>query len=370
MTSAAKLSAFQVPLTMHLLSACVHRFPSWWIRLGDLETRSLRGQLESIDIDRPVYVTGIARAGTTILLELLARHERVATHQYRDFPGQFVPVWWNRNESRQIGGPQERAHGDRLMVTEESPEAMEETLWAAFFPSLHDPYRNNVLDGDVENARFENFYQDHLRKLLLTRGKTRYVAKGNYNLTRLAYLHKILPDARFVVVVRNPRDHVASLIKQHRLFCAGETAYPRALAHMQRVGHFEFGLDRRPINVGDGVAEEVVELWQRGDEVRGTSRYWASLYGWIAHQLEQQPGLAEAVKILRYEDLCADPEATVCDLLDHCRLPPSTAVQQFTAQIAAPEYYCPDFSESDEGVIVEETSQVAAHFGYEAALVG
>ncbi|WP_256206685.1 sulfotransferase [Pseudomonas sp. BAY1663] len=68
---------------------------------------------------------------------------------------------------------------------------------------------------------------------------------------RLGYLQRLYPDARFVLAIRDPVWHIASLIKQQRLFVAGERAEPRALEHMRRVGHYEFGLDRRPINVGD-----------------------------------------------------------------------------------------------------------------------
>lgn len=361
-----RLAAFQVPAMVHLLSGCVHRFAPWWIRLGNLETKSLAGELEQVIVDRPIYVAGIARAGTTILLELLAKHEQVATHRYNDFPGQFVPYWWNNGRQQEAATPRERAHADRLQVTNQSPEAMEEPLWTAFFPHLHDPEVGNVLDSSTQNLRFENFYRDHLRKLLLVRNKTRYAAKGNYNFTRFAYLNKVFPNARFIAVVRNPRDQIASLIRQHRLFTAGEQAYPRALAHMQRVGHFEFGLDRRPINVGTNVAQQVLELWQTGEEVRGTARYWASIYGWFADQLDRTPSLAKSVLVIRYEDLCLDPQETVCRLFDHCDLPASKPMQQFVRNITAPEYYTPDFTDNDQEIIAEETIAVAKRYGYQA----
>lgn len=34
----------------------------------------------------PVYVTGLARAGTTITLEALAAHPHLASHRYGDYP--------------------------------------------------------------------------------------------------------------------------------------------------------------------------------------------------------------------------------------------------------------------------------------------
>lgn len=370
MTTPADLSAFQVPLGTHLLSSFVHRHRRLWTWMGNLESQTLREKIEQTPIDRPVYVAGLARAGTTILLELLARHPDVATHQYRDFPGQFVPVWWNRSRKRAPSTPRERAHGDGLAVTEESPEAMEELLWMAFFESLHDSTITNLLDESTSNPNFEQFYCDHISKLLIARRRFRYVAKGNYNFTRFQYLRKLMPDVKFIAVIRDPRHHVASLIKQQRLFCAGEAEHPRALAHMQRVGHFEFGFDRRAINVGDGVAAQVHELWQRGEEVRGTARYWASLYRWFADLLERDESLASAMHIVRYEDLCDDPLCVTASLLEHCELEPSPVVTEFACQIKQPSYYRPSFTEAEERIIAEETEAVAERFGYSHALRG
>ena len=154
--------------------------------------------------------------------------------------------------------PAERAHKDRILVTPDSPEAMEEVLWMRFFPEAHETGKDQVLTDATSNPAFERFYKDHLKKILLVRGGRRYLSKGNYNLTRFAYLLKLFPDARFIVPVRDPRWHIASLIKQHRLFCDEERRDPRILQHMRRAGHFEFGLDRRAINVGDPVESIVV----------------------------------------------------------------------------------------------------------------
>ncbi|MFO7905247.1 MAG: hypothetical protein R6U98_21465 [Pirellulaceae bacterium] len=79
----------------------------------------------------------MARSGTTILLEILASHSKVVTHQYRDFPGLFTPYWWGHANRLTSSSPAERAHGDRLLVSAQSPEAMEEMLWMAFFPHVH-----------------------------------------------------------------------------------------------------------------------------------------------------------------------------------------------------------------------------------------
>jgi len=303
------------------------------------------------------------------LLELLAHHADVATHRYIDFPPVYTPYFWHlvrRMIPRSSADAVERTHRDGMMVTAESPEAMEEVLWISFFPGQHDPTSSGILDGETNQPGFEKFYSDHIRKMLHVREKTRYAAKGNYNIARIGYLQKLFPDARFVVPIRNPVTHIASMHKQQALFCRGESSNPKMLKHMRRVGHFEFGLDRRPINVGnDDVLREIEELWTNGDEIRGWARYWAYVYGYVADFLEKSQAAKNAVMLLKYEDLCESSGDTINALLDHCLLTDDERLSdEYAKRIHYPEYYKVTFTPEEIAVIGEETKSVAARFGY------
>ncbi|MCT7373693.1 sulfotransferase family protein [Chelativorans salis] len=352
----------------HRVGGLIERYPRFWIGLGDRETRLMEERIEKVSVDRPIYIAGLARSGSTILLELLARHPDTASHRYRDFPLVLTPWLWNwfvdraGNQQREAA---ERAHRDRIKVTPESPEAFEEVIWMAFFQDLHDASTGIAFDKNAHHPRFETFYRDHIRKLLALRGASRYLSKGNYNVTRLGYLKKLFPDARFVVPIRDPVWHVASLMKQHRLFASWESEDQRVRAHMRRSGHFEFGLDRRPANVGDGqAAAEIAQLWDDGDEVAGWAAHWASVYGYVASQLED-PELAAATLVVRYEDLCNNPAATLAAILDHCALADDGLTEAARAMISAPTYYEPSFTEADRQAISDRTGAVARLFGYD-----
>ena len=360
---------FDVAPWMDRLGGFIERHPAQWIKLGSLETSLVSSALTDVRVDRPIYVTGLARSGTTILLETLARHPEVATHRYRDFPMLFTPYAWNRwleLVPRKDEAPAERSHGDGIAVTSESPEAFEEPLWMAFFPELHEATQSAVLDGDTHHPLFERFYRDHIHKLLAVRGRRRYVAKGNYNVTRIGYLARLFPDARFVIPVRDPVWHIASLMKQHRLFLDGQRDNPAARRHLRRVGHFEFGAERRPIRIGDGTTTaEIVALWQAGEEVRGWGRYWAQIHHYIADLIERERGLRAAIRIVRYEDLCASPLETLHDVLDHCALPEyEPFLSDAAGRLHQPTYYRPRFGDEDLAIIAEETAEAAGRFGY------
>ena len=352
--------SLDVPVWLDRVGALVARTRGLWRRLGALESRVFAEELAACPIDRPIYITGLARSGTTILLELLASRPEVATHRYRDYPPVFTPIFWNRAFAHLYRGdvpPRERAHRDRIYITPDSPEAMEEVVWMAFFPHLHDPRRDNRLDRTVAHPAFERFYRDHIRKILLVRGGRRYACKNNYNLTRLPYLLKLFPDARILVPVRDPRWHVASLVKQHRLFCREERRDPRILAHMRRVGHFEFGLDVRFINTGCGEAvRELEALLARGEEVRAFARYWRQLYGFLLGQLEADRELAARVRLVSYEALCDRPAEVLAAVFAHVELPLSVRERdELAARLSRPDYYAPAFTAEEERALVEET---------------
>lgn len=312
--------------------------PNWWTdkltylcqwkglmkRLERLESRALEDKLGNIAITSPVWITGVARSGTTILLELMSQHPETATHCYRDFPPVLTPYLWNKflsSAAQKHQPPRERAHHDGIVVTMDSPEAFEEPVWMAHFENLHNPNGSNVLDARTVHLDFERCYLDHIRKILLIRNQPRYLAKANYNLSRMQYLLRLFPNARFVIPVRHPIPHIASLHRQHLLFCQGETLHPAARNHLALSGHFEFGVDRVPINFDDNhETRAILNCWEHGHEIEGWARLWTSAYRYVINSLEQSPTLKDATLVIRHEDLCQAPGKEMRKILRHCNL--------------------------------------------------
>ena len=216
---------------MRFVGWLVHAHPNFWIDVGKLETRLLQSRLKAVEA--PIYVTGLARAGTTLLLNILASHPRLTSFKYCDYYGSFTPFWAD-HIFRAVGlgaaRKQERAHADGVMVNAYSPEAMEEILWMQFFAYLHNPAENNVVERQTNHPEFEAVYAATLAKLLLCRDAERIVSKNNYNITRIAYLAKLYEDARFVIAVRHPIAHIASMARQHQ----------RNLAHFSSPIHRQY----------------------------------------------------------------------------------------------------------------------------------
>lgn len=335
--------------------------------LGDLETGCLRRRMEGIEPDRPVFITGLARAGTTILLNLFASLPNIGTQQYRDFPFVFIPYVWNkyRDCRAKPQEPFERAHKDRIKITKKSPEAFEEPIWRHFFPFVHETNARHVLTAQDDNPRFNTFYIEHLRKMLLIRRGKRYVSKGSYNITRLEYIANLLPDARFVVPVRHPLPHVNSLVRQHRLFSGYSIKEKRVAWFLKAAGHYEFGPQRVPINIDEKSPQRILQAWGNGRDDLGYAIMWRSVYTHARSIAQKGRVFGNRIKFVRYEDFCADPKTVLSSLFEFCELKDGVEkLLNSLPDISAPDSDLHCLTETQRDQVWQETAQTAGLFGY------
>ncbi|MGC1380491.1 MAG: sulfotransferase [Candidatus Baltobacteraceae bacterium] len=374
-TDSSTPQKFSVPSAFYWSVRGVHAAAPLFVTLGNLESRMLARSLAARSVDRPVYICGLPRAGTTITLQMLAEHPDVVTHKYADFLMPYMPYVWNQVFPRipvdAMRKPVPRIHRDRIEVTRDSAEMGEEILWEHFFPYIHDENQYAVLERSTSNPRFERFYNEHLLKLALVRGRTRYVSKAIMCVVRMQYLRRLFPDARFLLYIRNPIDHVASLIKQDRIWAELERDDPRQIEIIELTGHHEFGPHQVMANVGNpDVLHEIRRLFDANHWAESRARYWAYVYGFVVKQLESDPDLKRQVCIVRYEDLCTDSLTTIDRILEHTSLAPESFAATRAAygqKLSFPDYYKPAFDAGQLAEITAATKDVAAYFGYDVA---
>ncbi|MEX0922142.1 MAG: sulfotransferase [Rhodovibrionaceae bacterium] len=277
------------------------------IALSDIEDRLY--DVPEVTLRQPVFVTSLARAGTTLLLNLLSASPELACHSYRNMPFVLCPLLWSRlsRPFHDKGVARERRHGDGMTIDYDSPEAFEEVIWKAHWPEKYTPERILPWSAGDRDADFEAFLRQHLRKIVLLAGgggnlegeQRRYLSKNNANIARLALLQEIFPDARIVVPLRNPWDHARSLLRQHRRFIEIHAEDGFSQLYMEWLGHFEFGAALRPIDFGGWVARN---RERSPEEIAFWLVYWCNCYEAV---------LAAAgpnVAFIDYDSLCAAPE--------------------------------------------------------------
>lgn len=353
-----------VPLYLNLLGKSLDGQQRALKMLGNLETKLLTYDIIDIPIKSPIFITGLARSGTTLLLEILNKSRGIAAHQYQDYPFLHMIYFWGQF-NKYLPHPQEkteRAHQDRIKVNAQSPEALDEILWQSFFDKLHDPSQPNLLTPATPNPAFDAFYTAHIKKLLILRKGQRFISKNNYNITRIAYLRALFPDAKFIIPLRRAEDHIASLMKQHKLISAAQKADPAAANYMRRHGHFEFGLDFRPVNAGDTQStEQISQLWAKGQHIEAYAHYWNTLHHFIAENLHAAPDLQNHIHFVRYDELCTDPAGELHKLLTFCAMDEPNLITEYKNAISAPRYYEKTFSAAQQDMIKSITGKTESN---------
>jgi hypothetical protein len=203
----------------------------------------------------PIFVVGLNKSGTSLLYLLMSRHRDVSGLRGDDGKKKSGSARLYLANYGLTEGHKLPGLPERLRPSDSS------NLFAA--SSVLDRYRateNDVAPGEAQAAA-----DAYLAAMIAP--SQRLVEKSPPNLVRTRYIQGLFPDATFVAIVRDPYANVASNAKRHTKW---------------------------------GSVAEQAEHWSN------------------AHTafLDDRPHLKRCVTV-RYEDLAADPEATlrrVCDV--------------------------------------------------------
>jgi hypothetical protein len=311
------------------------------------------GSDSSSNVERPVFVTGMARSGTTLLLELLHGTGAFTSLTYRNMPFVTAPLLWKRMSTlfMQKGKSRERAHGDGLEVSFDSPEAFEEVFWRGLLSDAQ--IRPGWLEpqASVSSSSQEAFRNFVARVLVSGSPDRRYLSKNNMNLLRLGALRDTFPDAVILVPFRDPEAYVRSVLSQHERFLESQASDPFVRLYMCWLGHFEFGVDFRPLLLPG------VQKYNSPVEALGRDyllRYWTAVHSWL---LEQSPA---GILLFDHNRLRETPETSLAALSEVVGVEkadfPAEMVRK-GAHVAAPE--APDELEEAAWAIFERLKKAS-----------
>jgi hypothetical protein len=189
-----------------------------------------------------VIVSGLARAGTTALTNLLYDNDFFHSINYSNVPFLLAPNYWSKIYSPKKSVKKERAHGDKVLFSERSIEALEEYFFKVF---LNDQYikENFLLKHEVPQNIIDKYinYQRYFQK----KPNTTYLAKNNNFLLRYESFLKNDVNFKLILICRNPIDHSRSLLNQHERFVEMQKSDGFVLKYMDWLGHHEFGLNQK-----------------------------------------------------------------------------------------------------------------------------
>lgn len=283
----------------------MERFLQWYEKIFmDID-------ISDIEIDRPIFMVTLPRTGGSMLQNLLCTHPGISyitntMHLMRTcFPGaEHLRKKLNLN----VTG--ERYLRDSVIVDANTP-ADGVLFWAEWLQE--DPfsleYRALTID-DLNPEQIERMKTDIRKMIWCFGGKGhRFFTKNPGLLPHIPLLSQLFPDAKFVHIIRDPRQCANSLLKLlrmdneqlewirkhggHGIYDKGEfIPYPR-LPHLAEI-----------------VAEHGV------DDIRTTAKLWNDAMDFVNKHKDELPNFTE----VRHEDLIAQPRETVARIFDFCEL--------------------------------------------------
>tara|TARA_R110002050_G_scaffold45815_2_gene108193 strand:- start:4473 stop:5879 length:1407 start_codon:yes stop_codon:yes gene_type:complete len=243
--------------------------------------------------DEFIIVSGLARAGTTSLMNHLLKVEGFASLSYANMPFLLSPNTWRKIYHPKDKSTKERSHKDGIKIGLNSNEALEEY----FFKALsRDAYL--AKDRLTEYTLSEDEYQDYLSYQSLMRRSPAeiYLAKNNNFLLRYKSMRAHNANFLFVVLFRHPLLHATSLLEKHLYYSELQKEDSFIEEYMNWLGHHEFGLNQKAFQFGDKEPPE-------GD--KGSLDYWLKIWlNYYQYALEIKD--AQSV-FIPYESLCAQP---------------------------------------------------------------
>ncbi|WP_324778855.1 sulfotransferase family protein [Thiobacillus sedimenti] len=239
-------------------------------------------------VDRPVFITGLGRSGTTILGILLSLHEQVG---YLNEP---KALWHVIDPRQDINGNYSDSGARFRMGATDATSAM--------------------------GLRARRLFS---RYLTLT-GSSRVVDKYPELIFRVGYVRALFPDAKFVFITRSGADAVPSVVKwSERLGVKSGEHTDDWWGRNDIKWHYL----REQLILGDSAYESVWPLATADlDHANRAALEWIVT---MREGLEQEQRHADAVIRVAYETLLADPAGELVRLQQRCDLEPDPRVAEY-----------------------------------------
>lgn len=224
-------------------------------KLFKIDTKRIKKQNLHLN-EKFVIVTGLARSGTTSLMNKLAEDEMFSSLNYANMPFITCPNLWRKIYNPKDTELKERSHKDGIMIGTNSNEALEEY----FFKMLanNEYIKEKVM---IQYELTEDNYTDYLKyqTIIKSNDKRLYLAKNNNFILRYDSLRKFNKEFLLIVMVREPLSHAFSLMQQHKNYLTQQQHDPFVLEYMNWLGHHEFGINQKEFQFFNSESQNITD---------------------------------------------------------------------------------------------------------------
>lgn len=278
-----------------------------------IERNKNKKNLRSIRHSQNVYVSGLARAGTTVLMQYLAQMPRFECLSYKNLPFLFLPKTWIKLTSNKKGQKKERFHKDGIMHSVETNEALEEPFWRNYIGA--DYIKRESL---VSHSMNQDIYLKYHSFRKLVAGEKIYLAKNNNHLLRAQSLHQLDSkngiDTQTIIPFREPYSQAQSLLNQHQLlsrFSEDEFVYD----YMALLVHHDFGkFHKVPVFDNNTYQSQLPEN-------KNSIEYWLEIWYLFYSKALTLFSEDEKFHFFCYEKFCENPGESISIILSTLDVP-------------------------------------------------
>jgi len=269
--------------------------------------------LKNTTSNKNVYVSGLARAGTTVLMQYLGQLEDFKSISYRNLPFLFLPKTWSKSQNRKNLKEKERFHQDGIMHNINSYEALEESFWRIFIGSFIKD--DTIVRHDIDKNIFKKY--NYFRRLIA--GNKIYLAKNNNHLLRAESLHQLDKktgnNTLTIIPFRNPYNQAQSLLNQHLLLSKLQKDDEFTLDYMDFLVHHEFGLHSKIPLLKEADISFITKIDKNSIE------YWLEIWLLFYNSAYELFKDKHNIYFICYEDFIIDPKRSLKLLLELLNLP-------------------------------------------------
>lgn len=223
-----------------------------------------------------VIVSGLARAGTTSLMNDLSKIDDLVSLNYANMPFLMCPNLWAKFYKPKTTEFKERSHKDGIMIGLNSNEALEEYF---FKVTANDSYikESHLSEYNISQADYAD-YLDY-QSIIKLDNKKIYLAKNNNFILRYKSVRDYNDDFIMVILYRDPLTHAASLMEKHCYYKKLQSKDPFVLEYMNWLGHHEFGLNQKTFVFSN--SNKLVNEDEDKDSMNFWLQTWINYYSYV-----------------------------------------------------------------------------------------
>ena len=272
-------------------------------------------------IDRPIFMVGTYRSGTTIMETIVGEHPDVGyfmyvTNLYRRAPltgYASMRLMWALGILDYEWTPP--VHNPRVPFTNISPYEAE-LVWSQCSKGQWvEDNQDITLDASFSEPRYERYLRSMIRRHLLACRAPRFMNKNPMNSLRVGFLNRLFPDARFITIARHPVDAVFS---QYRMAEELNQRYAESpLFH--EVIQERLRIDMLNLRVKTRTYARTLELESK-HPMLAIANEWKDMQLAVLEALAGNSGIRERTLSMQLEELHTAPVATLEQVWAFCEL--------------------------------------------------